>query len=71
LFSDIHAQSGMLPNLSVTSLFYFALFQGCLSLSAVKTAFQEMGHELGSRDCKAMAVSALTGLVLYDDKSFV
>jgi len=30
-----------------------------------------MGHELGSRDCKAMAVSALTGLVLYDDKSFV
>ena len=39
------------------------LLQGCLSLSAVKTAFQETGHKLSSRDCKAMAVSALTGLV--------
>jgi len=29
----------------------------------VKTAFQETGHKLSSRDCKAMAVSALTGLV--------
>lgn len=42
------------------------LFQGCLSLSAVKSAFQETGHKLSSRDCKAMAVSALTGLVLCD-----
>jgi ADP-ribosylation factor related protein 1 len=33
----------------------------CLSLSAIKNAFQETGHKLSSRDCKAMAVSALTG----------
>jgi len=42
------------------------LFQGCLSLSTVKTAFQETGHKLSSRECNAMAVSALTGFVLYD-----
>ena len=44
----------------------FALFQGCLSLPAVKTAFQETGHKLSSRDCKAMAISALTGSVFCD-----
>lgn len=35
--------------------------EGCLSLSTIKTAFQDTGHILTSRDCKAMAVSALTG----------
>jgi ADP-ribosylation factor related protein 1 len=36
--------------------------QDCLSLSTIKGTFQESGvGKLGSHDCKAMAVSALTG----------
>lgn len=35
--------------------------EDCLSLSAIKSAFQENGHQLSMRDCKAMSVSALTG----------
>lgn len=47
----------------VSSDFYSPVLciQGCLSLSTIKSAFQENGHKLSARDCKAMAVSALRG----------